>query len=195
MTSRGLNTDPQSTPTLTSNASLKELFTSVLLLAPTCTACTTLTNYSRTPATQRAHHSTFRGTLSKSFSKLTNAIHSFLCLARYFSRSYLIIKIAFAVPPPGQKPNCISSILTISRMMFSTTLSITFRTRSVYFSLRQLFRSKASPFLLNKLAMMLLLQSAVTFLSYMIAFIKSAVILLQISGAAFNISETTTPEI
>ena len=42
---------------------------------------------------------------------------------------------------------------------------------------------------------MLLLQSAVTFLSYMIAFIKSAVILLQISGAAFNISETTTPEI
>ena len=136
MNSRGLNTDPWCTPTLTSNSLLKELFTSVLLLAPTCMACTTLTNHSGTPATQRAYHSSFRGTLSKSFSKLANAIHSFLCLSRYFSRSYLKIKIAFAVPRPGQKPNCISSILTISRMMFSTTLSITFRTRSVYFSLR-----------------------------------------------------------
>ena len=136
MNSRGLNAGPWCTPTLTSNFLLKELFTSVLLLAPTCMACTTLTNHSSTPTTQRAYHSTFRGTLSKPFSKLANAIHSFLCLARYFPRSYQIIKIAFAVPRPGQKPNCISSILTISRMMFSTTLSITFRTRSVYFSLR-----------------------------------------------------------
>ena len=133
MNSRGLNADPWCTPTLTSNFLLKELFTSVLLLAPTCMACTTLTNHSSTPTTQRAYHSTFRGTLSKPFSKLANAIHSFLCLARYFPRSYQIIKIAFAVQ---KKPNCISSILTISRMMFSTTLSITFRTRSVYFSLR-----------------------------------------------------------
>ena len=135
MNSRGLNTDPWSTPTLTSNSLLKELFTSVLLLAHTCTACTTLTKHSGTPTTQTAYHSAFRGTLSKPFSNLANAIHSFLYLARFFSRSYLIIKIAFTVPRPGQKPNCISSILTISRMKFSTTLSITFRTRSVYFSL------------------------------------------------------------
>ena len=67
MNSRGLNTDPWCTPTLTSNSSLKELVTFVLLLAPTYMACTYVTNHSSTPTTQRAHHSTFRGTLSKAF--------------------------------------------------------------------------------------------------------------------------------
>ena len=49
MNSRGLNTDPWCTPTLTSNSSLKELFTRVLLL---------VTNHSATPTTQRTLHST-----------------------------------------------------------------------------------------------------------------------------------------
>ena len=67
MNSRGLDTNPWCTPTLTSNSSLKELFTRVLLLARSCMACTTLTNLSGTPATRRAHHSTFGSTLSKAF--------------------------------------------------------------------------------------------------------------------------------
>ena len=135
MNSRGLYTDPWCTPTLTSNSSLKELFTRVLLLAPTYMTCTTLTNHSGTQTTQRAHHSTFQGALLKVFSKLTK----------------------------------------------------------VNFSSRQLFRSRASPFPLHKLTMMLSLQSAGTLPSRMIVFIKSAMILRQMSGAAFNIS-TTTPE-
>ena len=140
MNSRGLNTDPWCTPTLTSNSSNfspKELFTRVLLLAPTCKAWTILTYHSRTTTTtQRAHHSTFWGTLSEALSKLTNAIYSFVCFARYFSWSCLKIKIASVVLRPGQKPNCILSMLTVSRMMFSTTLSITYSTWSVNFSQR-----------------------------------------------------------
>ena len=91
-----------------SNSSLKELSTCDPLLAPTYMACTTLTNHSSTPITGRARHSAYRGTLSKTFSN---------CLK---------IKIASVVPQPGPKPNCISSMLTVSRMMISTTLSITF---------------------------------------------------------------------
>ena len=73
MNSRRLNTDPWFTPVLTSNSLLKELFTRVLLLAPTWMACTTLTNHYGTPATRGSQHSTFRGTQSKAFSKSTNA--------------------------------------------------------------------------------------------------------------------------
>ena len=49
--SRGLNTNPYCTPTLTSNSSLKEALTFVLLLAITYMASTTLTNHSDTPKT------------------------------------------------------------------------------------------------------------------------------------------------
>ena len=67
MNSRGLNTDPWRTTILTSNSSLKEMLARVLLLAHIYMACTSLTNHSGTPTTRRAHHSTFRGTLSKAF--------------------------------------------------------------------------------------------------------------------------------
>ena len=120
--------------TFNSNSSLRKLFTCALFLAPTYMACNTLTNHSGTPTTQRAHHNTFRGTLSKAFSKSTNAIYSFFFCARSFSWSCLRIKIASVVPQPEQKPNCISSMLTVSHMMFATNLSITFRTWSVIFS-------------------------------------------------------------
>ena len=63
MNSTGRNADPLCTLTLTSYCSLKELFTCVLLLAPTYMDCTTLTIHFGTPTTQRAHHSTFQGTL------------------------------------------------------------------------------------------------------------------------------------
>ena len=125
--SKGLNTDPWCTPTLTLNSSLK-VVTLVLLLASTYMACTSLTNHSGTPTTLKAHFSSFRCTLLKAFSKLTNPIYSSLCFGRYFSWSSLRIKIASVVPGPGQKSNCISSVLTVSRMMFPTTLSIAFRT-------------------------------------------------------------------
>ena len=50
-----------------------------------------------------------------------------------------------------------------------------------------------SPFPLDKLTKMLSLQSAGIFPSRMIVFIKSAIVLLQISGTAVNIS-ATAPE-
>ena len=130
--SKGLDTDLWCTPTLTLNSSLK-VFTLVLLLASTYMASTSLTNHSGTPTTLKAHLSSFWGTLSKAFSKSTNPIYSSLCFVRYFSWSCLRIKIASVVPGPRQEPNCISSMLIVSRIMISATLSITSRTWSVNF--------------------------------------------------------------
>ena len=110
-------------------------------------ACTTLTNHSGTPTTRKANNRTFWDTLLKAYSKSTNAIHSFLFLARYFSWDCLIIKIASVVPRPGQRLNCISSVLIVSRMMFLTTLSINLRTWSCSFrsSPSEVFYEKGVP--------------------------------------------------
>ena len=126
----GLHIEPWCTPTLTSNSSLKELFTCVLLLIPTYMACTTLTYHSSTPTTWRAHHSTFKALYQRPFPN-QQMPYTVSCFARYFSWSCLRIKITAIVPQLGQKSNCISSLLTVSGMMFSTTLSMTFRTWSI----------------------------------------------------------------
>ena len=66
----GPNTDPWYTTTLTSNSSLKKVFTHDLLLAPTYMGCNILPNHSSTPR-WRTHRSTFRGTLLQAFFKLS----------------------------------------------------------------------------------------------------------------------------
>ena len=132
-------------PTFTSNLLLKELLTSVSLLTPTYSLA--LTNHYGTPTTRKAKNSTFWDTLLKAFSKSTNVIHSFLFFARYFSWNCLIIKIASVVPRPGQRLNCISSVLIVSRMMFLTTLSKNLRTWSCNYrsSPSEVFYEKGVP--------------------------------------------------
>ena len=73
-----------------------------------------------------AHSTTFLGTLSKAFSRSTNAHHSSLCFPLYLSCNCLAINIASDVSVPGLNPNYILSISTACLNLLSRTLSATF---------------------------------------------------------------------
>ena len=123
----GPNTDPWYTTTLTSNSSLKKVFTHDLLLAPTYMACNILPNHSSTPR-WRTHHSTFRGTLLQAFFKLSKCHVQFPVFCKIVLLKLHKNKNCICCTRLRQKPNCISSMLTVPLMMFLTTLSINFRT-------------------------------------------------------------------
>ena len=88
MNNKGLSTDPWWTPTFTTtfttNSSLSVLLTHTQLLAFVYIACTTVTGHSSTPNLHIVHHTTSHGTLSKAFSKSTNAKYNFFFLPKYF---------------------------------------------------------------------------------------------------------------
>ena len=71
--SRGLRTEPWCTPTPTSNSSLYSEPTLTRLRALLYIACTRRTIHSSTPTFLIAHHKTFRGTRSNTFSRSTKA--------------------------------------------------------------------------------------------------------------------------
>ena len=80
---------------------------------------TSLTNYSSSTSFLKAHHRTSLGTLSRAFSKSTNAKYKFhFFFAKYFSCNCLKIKMAFMVPHPSIEPNCISSMSTCCLINF-----------------------------------------------------------------------------
>src|SRR3989442_5497225 len=140
----GLSTDPWCTPTLTSKLSLSSPFLLTAVVTPSYILLMTFTIHSSTPTCLKAHHKTSCGTLSKAFSKSTNAIHSSFCLPRNFSCTCLTIKIASVVPLPGLNPNCISSVFTVFLSRASITLSNTFNTCSLLF--KQLYTSVGAAF-------------------------------------------------
>ena len=73
---------------------------------------TILTNHSSTSSFLKADHATSLVTQLKAFSKSTIAKCKFFFFAKYFSCYCLKIKMAFVVPQPGIKVNCISSMPT-----------------------------------------------------------------------------------
>ena len=86
MKSSELSTEPWCTPTFTQNHSLTDPPCGLtLVLACLYMAITALTNHSSIPSFLVAHSTTFLGTLSKAFSRSTNAHHSFLCFPLYLS--------------------------------------------------------------------------------------------------------------
>ena len=88
MKSSGLSAEPWCTPTFTPNHSLTHpSYDLILVLACLYMAITALTNHSSTPSFLMAHSTTFLGTLSKAFSRSTNAHHSSLCFPLYLSKS------------------------------------------------------------------------------------------------------------
>ena len=95
MKSSGLSTEPWCTPTLTPDHSLTDLpYDLILVLACLYMVITALTNHSSIPNFLMAHSTTFLGTLSKTFSRSTNAHHSSLCFPLYLSCNCLAINIA-----------------------------------------------------------------------------------------------------
>ena len=94
MKSSGLSTEPWCTPTFTPNHSLTHPpYDLILVLACLYMAIAALTNHSSTPNFLMAHSTTFLGTLSKAFSRSTNAHHSFLCFPLYLSCNCLAINV------------------------------------------------------------------------------------------------------
>ena len=98
-----------------------------------------------TPSFLMAHSTTFLGTLSKAFSRSTNAHHSFLCFHLYISYNCLAINIVWVVPVPGLNPNCILSISTACLNLLSRTLSATFIPCSSSLMPRDELHSSTSP--------------------------------------------------
>ena len=95
MKSSGLSTEPWCTPIFTPNHSLTHpSYDLILVVACLYMAITALTNHSSTPNFLMAHSTTFLGTLSKAFSRSTNAHHSSLCFPLYLSCNCLAINIA-----------------------------------------------------------------------------------------------------
>ena len=82
-----------------------------------------------------ASHCHSQGMRTNAFSKYTNAKNRFFSLARYLPCSCLTMKMASVVPLPVAKPNWNSAMSTISHIILSSTLSITFKKRSVIFRL------------------------------------------------------------
>ena len=96
----------------TTNSSLNVPLT--FLLAFVYLAYTTLTSHSSMPNFRIVQHTTYCDTLSKAFSKSTNAKHNFFFLLKYFSGNCFTKNIAPVVPHHGINPNCISSMFTFS---------------------------------------------------------------------------------
>ena len=107
----------------------------------------------------KAHHRTFLDTRSKALSRSTKAKWIIFSAVIYFSSSWRTTKMASVVLLPGTKPNCISSIFTISRMKKSSTRSSRFMTWSVSLRSRKLAWSRASPLPLQRFRMKLSSQS------------------------------------
>ena len=82
--------------------------------------------YPSTVSFLKAHHTKSLGTQSKAF---TNSSFS----AKYCPCNCFKIKMAFAVPHPGIKPNYILSMLPCCLINLSIILSAIFRIRSVHF--------------------------------------------------------------
>ena len=108
------------------------LLTLTLLLVFLYIACTNYIIHSSMPCFCMAHQITFFGTRSNAFSRSTKVKYNFLFLARCLScklseDEYYInclrMNIASVVPSPDMKPNCMSSMNTLSLMIFSITLN------------------------------------------------------------------------
>src|SRR5664279_2918855 len=191
MKSKGLNTDPWCTPTLTGNATLSPSPSLIAVDALSYIAWITLTSHSSTPNFLSAHQTTSRGTLSKAFSRSTKAIHISCFLVKNLSCICLTMKMASVVPRPGLKPNCILSICTLFLTLFSITRSRTFITWSNNLMPRYDPHSKALPLPLYMLTIQLFLQSCGIFPSVTTALHRSVIHCISTSPAAFNISATT----
>lgn len=74
--------------------------------------------HSSTPSFLIAYQRTWRGTLSKAFSRLTKAKYRFLFFAKKFSCNCLEMNIASEVPRPCINPNYISSSFVIFLICF-----------------------------------------------------------------------------
>ena len=97
MKSSGLSTEPWCTP-FTPNHSLTDPpYDLILVLACFYKAITALTNHSSTSSFLMAHSTIFLGTLSKAFSRSTNAHHSFLCFPLYLSCLSLLPASTFSL--------------------------------------------------------------------------------------------------
>ena len=102
--------------------------------------------------------------------------------------NYLQMKIAFVVPHPGIKPNCISSISTCYFINFSVTLSSFFRIWSVNFSPLQFPFFKASLFPFYQFTIVLCSHSARITPSPIIWFTGSVIMSTLAFHAALTIS-------
>ena len=87
---------------------------------------TILPNHSSAPSFLRFQHTASLGTRSKAFSKSTNAKCKFVGFGKFLVCNCLKIKMAFVVPHPGVKSNCILSMFTYCFVNFSTILSAVF---------------------------------------------------------------------
>ena len=87
---------------------------------------TILTNHFSTPSFLKFQHTASLGTRSKAFSKSTNAKCKFFGFGKCLTCNCFKIKMAFVVPHPGVKPNCILSMFTCCFINFSTIFSAVF---------------------------------------------------------------------
>ena len=87
-----------------------------------------LNNHCSMSSFLRAHHTTSLHNPSKAFSKaLFKCKVQVFLFAKYFSFKLLKVKVVFAVPHPGIKPNCILSLSTCCLINIPVTLSFIFR--------------------------------------------------------------------
>ena len=108
---------PWCTPTPMPNSSLYWPWTHTWLRASEYMPWVIHTAHSSTPRLRKAHHRTFLGTWSKAFLRLMKAKWISLFSAMYFYYSWRTTKMVSVVPLTGTKPNCISSMFTISWML------------------------------------------------------------------------------
>ena len=83
MKSSGLSTEPWCTQHYTNHSLTHPSYDLILVLSCSYMAITALTNNPSIPSFLMAHSTTFLGTLSKAFSRSTNAHHSSLCFPLY----------------------------------------------------------------------------------------------------------------
>ena len=98
------------------------LLTLTLLLVLLYIACTNCTIHYSTLSFCMAHQMAFLGSQRNAFSREKK--FNFLFLIRCFFCNCLRMSIASVVPQPSMKQNCMSSINTLSLIIFSITLSI-----------------------------------------------------------------------
>ena len=117
MKSSGLRTESLCTPNFTVKASPEEPSMLTAFLQFLCMAMTILIIHSPKPALLRTHLTLFLGCDQRLFQSLWKASYRSLLLARNFSCTWWMRKIASIVPFPSIKPKCTSSQMCC----FSTT--------------------------------------------------------------------------
>ena len=109
-----LRTEPWCKPTRTPNSSLYWPLTRTRLRASEYMPWMARIAHSLTPRLLKVHRRTFLVTRSQAYSRSKKAKQSSFLVAMYFCCSWRTLKMTSVVPLSGTKPNCISSIVTIS---------------------------------------------------------------------------------